>query len=122
MKTSKKQLVLSVIVLIAVVLSACSKKDTPLAPVQSSPGMSLSFSPGSCPGIEIQPGTQVSWTNDGTQVGIIEIEMSADDNALVSSGELQPGESFTFGFPESGEFRYRCSKGGQMTGKVTILP
>jgi plastocyanin len=53
--------------------------------------------------ISIEPGTTVQWTNRGEQRHTV----SARDG-MFESGELEPGETFSFTFDQSGTYEYFC--------------
>jgi plastocyanin len=65
------------------------------------------------PALTIPPGTTVTWTNTGaaphTVTGLPE-----------DSGTIDPGQSFSFTFPEVGTFDYKCAFHPQMTGQVIV--
>jgi plastocyanin len=64
---------------------------------------------------KIQPGTWVSWSNDGEE----EHTVTADDGSF-DSGDLDPSEGFSWFFDQPGTFTYVCSLHTWMTGKIVV--
>lgn len=60
---------------------------------------------------EIAKGTEVTWTNGGD----LDHTVTADDGSF-DSGNLSPGDSFTFTFNEGDEFPYYCEYHGSEGG------
>jgi plastocyanin len=107
--------------MVVLVLSACAEK-TAVPPVLTPPAIGVTISDSECAFIEVQPGTQVAWTNDGDEVAVVQAEAGADGSRMFDSGELQPGDSFMFTFVEPGRYNYQCSPDGTANGTVTVLP
>jgi plastocyanin len=63
----------------------------------------------------IEPGTWVTWSNDGYDAHSV----TATDG-LFDSGELNPSEGFSFYFTQVGTFAYVCSLHPWMTGKIIV--
>jgi plastocyanin len=67
--------------------------------------------------LDVPVGTTVTWVNKTDEVHTVD-----QTNGLFNSGDMEPGESFTFTFEEAGIFEYYCEphiRGG-MTGIVTV--
>jgi plastocyanin len=63
----------------------------------------------------IQPGDTIMWTNEGNQPHTV-----TSDDGQFDSEVLNPGDSFTFTFPEAGTYTYHCEIHPSMTGSVTV--
>lgn len=63
----------------------------------------------------IQPGTWVTWSNDGQDAHTV----TATD-ASFDSGELNPSEGFSWFFDEPGTFSYVCALHPWMAGKIVV--
>jgi plastocyanin len=103
--------------MIVFLLDACAEQ-TPVTPVVTAPAISVTVSSTSCAFIEVQPGTQVVWTNDGEEIAVVQAEAQADGSRLFDSGQLQPGDRFVFTFVEAGSYDYQCS----LDGTVRVIP
>lgn len=65
--------------------------------------------------IDVAAGTTVTWTNNGSAPHTV----TADDGSF-DSGELAPGESFSFTFDTAGTFAYHCEIHPEMTAAVVV--
>ena len=63
--------------------------------------------------IEIAQGTRVTWVNRGNDTHTV-----TSTTGKFDSGELQPGETFTKRFRQTGVFKYFCENHPEMRGKV----
>lgn len=63
--------------------------------------------------LEAQAGTTVVWTNNGQ----VPHTVTGD---FADSGVLEPGQTFSHTFSESGEFRYACAIHPIMTGTIRV--
>jgi plastocyanin len=70
----------------------------------------FSFEPAT---LDVPTGTSVVWTNDGRAPHTV----SGD---FADSGILEPGQTFSYTFSESGEFGYHCSVHPNMTGTIRV--
>jgi len=111
---------LGMALLMGLLLSACGGGNLPVEPQVTAPAMSVLITETNCPSMEIQSGTQVAWSNKGTQVHMIHIVSADDGSLLIDSGELPIGGSFTFTFLEPGVYTYQCTPDGTMTGTITV--
>ena len=67
--------------------------------------------------ITVQPGTTVTWTNQGRAPHTV----TADDGSF-DSERLQPGQSFSHTFKNSGTVSYHCEVHPFMKGSVVVSP
>jgi plastocyanin len=65
--------------------------------------------------LEVAAGTTVTWTNNDT----VPHTVTALDGSF-DSGNLSPGESWSYTFREPGDFAYQCLYHPQMQGTVTV--
>jgi len=74
----------------------------------------FAFLPGD---ITIKKGTTVTWTNnDSTAHSVNE----TDNQKGPDSGDLNPGDKYSFTFDQTGTFKYRCNLHPEMLGTVTV--
>lgn len=90
-------------------------------PTTNEVGMqSQSFSPSE---IEIEVGTTVTWTNGSSATHTVTSGTDGTHDGKFDSGDIAPGEEFSYTFEETGTFPYYCiphvSFG--MTGTVTVV-
>ena len=60
-------------------------------------------------------GTTIRWANNGSN-----IHTSVADNNRWSSGNIQPGGTFSHMFTDAGTFPYRCTLHPGMTGTIIV--
>ncbi len=65
--------------------------------------------------ITVAPGTTVTWTNKGVAPHTV-------SGLPEESGTLDPGQSFSFTFDDTGTFDYQCAFHPQMVGQVIVDP
>lgn len=92
---------------------------------EGTPGETPSAADGSTVSIEnfsfapnastVPAGTTVTWTNNDT----VPHTVTSTDNAF-NSGNINPGETFSFTFADAGTFTYVCSYHPNMTGSVVV--
>ena len=70
----------------------------------------FSFEPAT---LDVAAGTTVVWTNDGQAPHTV-------TGDFADSGVLEPGQTFSHTFAESGEFSYACAIHPQMTGTIRV--
>jgi plastocyanin len=70
------------------------------------------FSPAN---VSVQPGTTVTWVNEGS----VPHTVTSDDGQF-DSGVLMPGDSYTVMFKGQGTITYHCAIHPSMTGSVTV--
>lgn len=96
------------------------KQKTEVRPAEAGGGSSNSdvaitgfaFDPGT---IEIEPGSEVTWSNDDPAPHTV----TALDGAF-DSETLDSGDSFSYTFEEAGTYTYRCNVHPDMKGKVQV--
>ena len=65
--------------------------------------------------VTIKAGQSVTWTNTDQR----DHTVAADDGSF-NSGNLGPGDSFTFKFAKGGKFKYACSLHPRMKGEIVV--
>lgn len=100
-------------------LAAC--QPTPPLATSTAPGISVGITADICPNVVVSADQQVTWTNQDTREHVVRHE-PAEGNAQFDSGTLQPGDTFSFTFPQPGTYTYDCSMDGAMTGTITVQP
>jgi len=70
----------------------------------------------SVPNLTISAGSKVTWINDDNMVHTV----TAND-ASFSSGDINPGSSFSYTFNTVGTYNYYCTHHAGMTAVVTVL-
>ena len=74
----------------------------------------MAFSPSQ---ITVNKGDTVTWTNnDSTAHSVNE----TDNQKGPDSGDLNPGDKYSFTFDQTGTFKYRCNLHPEMLGTVTV--
>ena len=119
MKLGKRRLIPVVFVIIATFVTGCQSQPT-LA-TDSAPGIGVEISTDQCPNIEAKSGEHVTWTNTDNHVHMVRHRAEQGDVQFVS-GDIQPGDSFTFLFVEPGTYRYECSECTSVYGTVVVRP
>jgi plastocyanin len=66
--------------------------------------------------IRVSAGDTVTWTNNDRVIHNV-----VADNGEFDSGDLAPGETFTFTFEEAGAISYSCTIHPGMIGSVTVV-
>ena len=64
---------------------------------------------------KIDPGTWVTWSNNGTDAHTV----TADDGSF-DSANLDPSEGFSWYFDSPGTFTYTCTWHAWMVGKIVV--
>ena len=72
----------------------------------------MKFTPDS---VTIKAGQSVTWTNNDLR----DHTVAADDGSF-NSGNLRPGDSFTYKFAKGGKFKYACSLHPRMKGEILV--
>jgi plastocyanin len=67
------------------------------------------------PTLSVAAGTTVTWTNNDTSPHTV----TADDGSF-DSGNLNPGQSFTFTFAQGGTFAYHCNYHPNMKASIVV--
>ncbi len=76
------------------------------------------FNPGN---LEVEVGTTVTWENKSSEVHTVTSGSNRTYDELFDSGNLSPGETFTYTFDEVGQFDYFCRPHTGMTATVTVI-
>lgn len=66
--------------------------------------------------LTVNAGDTVTWTNNGAVAHTV----TSDVAGTFDSGNLAPGQTFSFTFPAAGNFDYHCSIHTQMKGNVSV--
>lgn len=74
----------------------------------------FAFSPAS---VTVKKGTTVTWTNKDSVTHTV---TETDSQAGPSSGDVNPGSSYSFTFNTPGTYHYHCSIHTEMVGTVTV--
>ena len=98
---------LALVVMVAMAPSATAQGMTTQVSIQD-----FFFSPAN---VTVEPGTTVTWVNEGT----VPHTVTSDDGQF-DSGVLMPGDSYTVMFKGHGTITYHCSIHPSMTGSVTV--
>jgi hypothetical protein len=92
---------------------------TPVPGCQPIADVAISIVPGGGfvpPSITVNPGTRVTWTNNsGSRARVRDI-----NHVLFDSGDLEPGQSFSYIFCNPGTYQYENQRAGT-TGVVIVL-
>jgi len=107
--------------ILAILLTACGGGTGAPAEGQSAPGISVEINGGACPSVNAAAGDQVTWVNRDNTVHLIRV-ISSGGERLFEGGDLQPGDSASFTFPEAGEFTYQCTQDEGVTGSIVVGP
>lgn len=89
-------------------------------PEVTPPAMIVYITDESCPSMEVQSGFTVAWINDGRKEHVVRSEPQAEQDPLVDTGMLQPGDGFSMTFSEPGVIPYICSEDGSLRGTITV--
>lgn len=103
------------------VLTACSGKSS-AEPTTAAPAMNVLITDINCPSLDLQAGTQVIWVNKGSRIHIVRSEPLDDGSRYFDSGDLKPGDSFSFTFSIPGNFGYTCSVDGSARSTIRVKP
>lgn len=68
--------------------------------------------------ISVQKGDTVTWTNDDTTTHTVTDDLSNVDGP--SSGDIQPGSTYSFTFNKTGSFQYHCTHHPSMRGTIVV--
>ena len=79
-----------------------------------------SFTPGN---LEVEVGTTVTWTNQTDEVHTVTSGEDGEHDGEFNSGDVDPGETYSYEFTETGEFPYYCIPhvNAGMTGTITVV-
>ncbi|CAN5348509.1 cupredoxin family copper-binding protein [soil metagenome] len=77
-----------------------------------------SFSPSN---LQVVAGTTVAWENDSDLVHTVTSGSDREHDEKFNSGDIAPGESYSYTFTETGTFPYFCIPHPGMQGTVTVV-
>ena len=115
----KKRIILPLLLSATMVLFFSCSKDSSSNPDPVDPGSSNIYMRGSVfsvPNLTIATGLKVTWVNDDNMVHTV----TANDGSF-SSGDINPGGSFSQTFTTVGVRNYFCTHHAGMTGVVTVV-
>lgn len=117
-----------IIIVISVALTSCDSSSSS-GPINGNEGgansnsnevrmVGESFSPEN---IEVQVGATVTWINESDLVHTVTSGTPDDPDDMFDSGEVSPGEEFSYTFNQTGTYNYFCiPHAPSMTGSVTV--
>jgi plastocyanin len=107
------------ILLVALILTACSSGNGTTTAATSSPVsgsdvylVNLAFSPAT---LTVKVGTTITWTNNDSMTHTV-----TSDNGVFDSGNLAPGQTFSYTFNNAGTFTYHCVIHTYMKGTIIV--
>lgn len=115
----KKRIILPLLLSAIMVLFLSCSKDVGSDPDPIDPSASTIYMRGSVfsvPNLTIATGLKVTWVNDDNMIHTV----TAND-ASFSSGDINPGGSFSLTFNTVGVRNYFCAHHAGMTGVVTVV-
>ena len=73
--------------------------------------------------IEVEVGTTVTWTNESSLIHTVTSGSNGNADGTFDSGNVSPGETFSYTFDEVGTFDYFCEPhiSSGMVGTVTVI-
>ncbi len=113
---SLNTLTLTLALILAALLAACQPVELAAS---AAPGISVGITADLCPNVVIQPGFQVTWTNQDSREHIVR-DHPGEGSGMFDSGTLRPGDSFSFTITRPGQYTYWCAADGSMTGMITV--
>jgi len=122
MNNHKHFLRYSLMILFASIYLAACQAVTP-APLNDAqtPGISINITDKVCPSLTVTASDQITWTNQGQRIHLVHIE-SSEGKMVFDSGDLQPGDTASFNFPQAGYYVYVCSSDQKSAGTITVEP
>ena len=88
-----------------------SSTSTPAVPANAV-DITMEFSPST---LNVSVGDTVTWTNKHTMT-----HSATADNGTFDSGNLAPGETYSFTFDTAGTYTYKCNIHSSMTGTIVV--
>ena len=86
--------------------------STTTTPPANAVDITMEFTPSS---LTVSVGDTVTWTNKDTMA-----HTATADNGTFDSGNLSPGETFSFTFDTAGTYTYKCNIHSSMTGTIIV--
>lgn len=111
------------LLLVALILSACGSKGDEVPEVLlTPPAISVNVTRENCPSMELEAGMWVAWTNVDTVSLPIKIEFSDENGKGAGTGlsVIEPGTTFSTNFPESGIFNVYCTDNTDTHATITV--
>src|SRR5215203_2647500 len=109
----RKLIYLAALALVLIVVIAPSATAQGMTPTTTQVSIQdFFFSPAD---VTVEPGTTVTWVNEGT----VPHTVTSDDGQF-DSGVLMPGDSYTVMFKGRGTITYYCAIHPSMRGSVTV--
>jgi plastocyanin len=102
-------------------LAACQSATPASFDGASTPGISINITDKICPSLTVTANDQITWNNQGQRIHMVRIE-SSEGKMVFDSGDLQPGDTASFIFPQAGNYVYVCSSDQKSAGTITIEP
>jgi plastocyanin len=125
--STKRYLILSLVITSLLVLTACSPAPAVAnpTPAEGAPDAStvevalrnFRFSPAD---ITIKAGTTVVWTNQDSTAHTVTSGTRDAPTDLFDSGDVGNGETFSFTFATPGVYPYHCTPHQGMDGTITV--
>lgn len=133
MKRLSAGLIVAILVIIAIVAAVAHKSSTPASNSNSQSSSSsqnssdntraagtvdirnMMFTPSQ---ITVQKGQSVTWTNNDSMTHTVVDDLSNVGGP--ASGDIAPGQSYTFTFNKTGSFQYHCSIHPSMRGTIVV--
>jgi plastocyanin len=100
---------LAVAALLPLVLLASSKAANPVQEINVEFG---DYRPSQ---LDVLPGETVNWTNVSTRTHTV-----TSDTAVFDSGQLEPGNHFTYRFDQVGAYAYHCTIHPSIVGEIDV--
>lgn len=117
-----------IIILIAAAVGLAHKSKPATTTTQSAPAASsnqaasatinirdMMFTPSQ---ITVQKGGIVTWTNNDSTTHTVVADLS--NNGGPASGNIAPGQNYSFTFNKTGSFQYHCSIHPSMRGTIVV--
>lgn len=71
--------------------------------------------------LEVEIGTTVRWDNNSSETHTVTSGSNREHDDEFNSGDLPPGESYSYTFTETGTFDYYCIPHPGMEATVTVI-
>lgn len=121
----KSLLIIAIAGLFFFTLTSCDDDNITDADNNDEPGINEvwmeghSFTPST---LTIESGTTVTWTNQSDEVHTVTSGVDGDHDGEFDSGNLSPGEEYSYTFDETGEYDYYCIPHHEvgMTGRIVV--
>ncbi len=107
------------LLLVTLLYAGCKEEESTAPPTDPNAVsiQSSSFNPGNR---TVTAGTNVKWTNNDNITHTVTSGSPGNQTAVFDSGNIAPGGTFEFTFPQAGTFNYFCKIHTSMTATVTV--